>query len=105
MKSFLSTCILIILIFFNSVGFAQNFQIKSKSESIEIQDDSSFVNEITILFKKSNETRLYPIFYDTELEHISDVQLFEIKGRREKKLIVKNRNDENVKLDCNFKKV
>lgn len=99
MKSFLSTCILIILIFFNSVGFAQNFQIKSKSESIEIQDDSSFVNEITILFKKSNETRLYPIFYDTELEHISDVQLFEIKGRREKKLIVKNRNDENVKLD------
>lgn len=99
MKSFITAFILVFLFFYNLVGLAQNFQLKSKLESIKIQEDSSFVNEITINFEKSDELRLFPIFYDTDLEHISDVALFEQKGRRLKKLTLKNSYEEAVKID------
>ncbi len=99
MKSFINALILLFFAFYNLKGLTQNIHLKSKFEKIIIQEDSSFVNEITIIFKKSDEPRLYPIFYDTELEQISDIQLFVKKGRRLKQLSVKNIYEEDVKLD------
>lgn len=99
MKSFINALILLFFAFYNLKGLTQNIHLKSKLEKIIIQEDSSFVNEITIIFEKSDEPRLYPIFYDTELEQISDIQLFVKKGRHLKQLSVKNIYEEDVKLD------
>ena len=99
MKNFINALVLLFFIFYNLNGLTQNIHLKSKLEKIEILKDSSFVNEITIIFKKSDEQRLYPIFYDTELEQISDIQLFVKKGRRLKQLSVENIYEEDVKLD------
>lgn len=84
---------------FNLKGFAQNVQLKSQFEKIEVQEDSTFTNEITLVFKKSNETRYYPIFYDTELEQISNIKLFVQKGKRLKEQPIKNIFEDDVELD------
>ncbi|MBO6880523.1 transglutaminase-like domain-containing protein [Winogradskyella sp.] len=73
--------------------------MKSRVETIKIQEDSSFVNETTVVFSESDLPRLYPIFYDTELEEVSDIQLFEKKGRRLKKISIKKIIEEEVDLD------
>ena len=99
MKSFIKAFILFIIVFYNISGLAQNIHLISKFEKIKIQADSTFVNEITIIFKKSDEPRFYPIFYDTELEQVSDIRLFIKKGRRFKQLSVKKIYDEEVELD------
>lgn len=99
MKNFINAFILLIFVFFNLKGHTQNIHLKSKLEKFIVQEDSSFVNEITIIFEQSDEPRVYPIFYDTELEKIVDIQLFEIKKRRLKQLSVKNIYEEDVKLD------
>lgn len=98
MKSFINA--LILLLFTLSIkGFSQNIQLKSRFEKITIQKDSSFVNEITIIFKKSDTQRIYPIFYDTELEEISNIKLFRKKRKRLKQLDVKKIYEEDAKLD------
>ena len=99
MKSFIKAFILFIIVFYNISGLAQNIHLISKFEKIKIQEDSTFVNEITIIFKKSDEPRFYPIFYDTELEQVSDIRLFIKKGRRFKQRSVKKIYDEEVELD------
>jgi hypothetical protein len=78
---------------------SQNIEIKTKSERIEIREDSTFVNQITVEFKPSKLQRLYPIIYDYELEQISDIQLFEKKKRRLKEIPVGNIEEEKVELD------
>ncbi len=99
MKSSIAALILLFFAFHNLKGLAQNIHLKSKLEKIVIEEDSSFVNEVTIIFKKSNEPRLYPIFYDTELEEVSNIKIFAKKGRRQKQLPLKNIYEEDVKLD------
>ncbi len=99
MKSFKKVMILWVFIFCYSTGFTQNIQLKSKFEKIEIKEDSTFINEISILFKKSDAHRLYPIFYDTELEKVSNIRLYAKKGRRLKKLPVKDIIETDAKLD------
>ncbi len=99
MKNFINTVVLIFVVFYNLNGYSQNIRLKLKSEKIEIMEDSSFIKKITIIFKKSNKLRLYPIFYDTELERVSDIQIFEKKGKRLKPLSLRNVYEEDVKLD------
>ena len=99
MNSLFKVSVLLLLMCMFSVGSAQNMQIISKSEKIKILKDSTFVNEITINFPYSEEPRLYPIFFDTELEKVSSIELFEKKGRRLKKLALKKIKEEQVNLD------
>ncbi|WP_178985229.1 transglutaminase-like domain-containing protein [Winogradskyella helgolandensis] len=99
MNSMFRVSVLILLMCMYSLGFTQDMHIKSKSEHVQILKDSSFTNQITIHFPYSDEPRLYPIFYDTELEKVSDIQLFEIKGRRLKKITLKKIKEEQVNLD------
>lgn len=99
MERVINILILVFFVFCTSLCPAQNFQLASMSENIQIQKDSSFVNQVTILFKESDATRLYPIFYDTELEQISDIQLFEKKGSRLKKIVHVKTHEETVALD------
>jgi hypothetical protein len=95
----LKTIALFTSILFCLQGFSQNIAIKTKSESIEILKDSTFINQITVEFKESKIPRLYPIIYDIELEQISDIQLFEKKRRRLKDIPVGKIEEENVELD------
>ena len=88
-----------ITLFFNSIGNSQNLQLVSKTEKIKVLDDASFVNEITINFKKSDKIRLYPIFYDTKLEFISNIKIYSKRGRRYKKLTLKKIYEEDIDLD------
>jgi transglutaminase-like putative cysteine protease len=99
MKSITNTFILLFFVFFNLIGFAQNLHLKSKTEKIIVKEDSSFVKEITIMFKASDELRVYPIFYDTELERIADIQIFTKKRKRFKKKVAVKVYEENVELD------
>lgn len=99
MKSIINTLVLVFFIFYSLIGFSQDNHLKSKTERIVVKEDSSFVKEISITFKKSDKLRLYPIFYDTELERISDIQLFEKKRKRLKKLPVRKIFEENIELD------
>lgn len=91
--------ILFCFIMFYSIGFSQNLQIQSKTEKTIVKDDTSFVTEIKIIFKKSDVPRFYPILYDTELERVSDIQLFVKKRKRLKKLFTKIVREEDVELD------
>lgn len=91
--------ILIFLFLLNTVSYSQDLHIVSKTEKIKINDDTSFETEFTVLFKKIDEARLYPIFYDTELEKVTDIQLFEVKGKRTKPLAIQRIFEEDVKLD------
>lgn len=99
MKSFFKTITTFFFILFSIIGLAQDLHLKSKYEKIKILDDASFANEITVIFDKSDEIRVFPIFYDTELEQVSNIQLFEKKGKRYKKLVVRGIRDEEVTLD------
>lgn len=97
MKYFIN--LFILLLVNNSIVISQNIKLISKIEKVKVLDDNSFVKEITIHFKKSNDIRLYPIFYDTKLEYISNIKLFAKKGRRLKKLPLKKIFEEDVELD------
>ncbi|WP_339915996.1 transglutaminase-like domain-containing protein [Yeosuana marina] len=79
--------------------FSQNFSIKTKLENILIQKDTSFVKHVIVLLKESDETIVYPIFYDTELETVSDIHLYIKKGNRFK--LVKNNiiKESDIQLD------
>ncbi|WP_461597773.1 transglutaminase domain-containing protein [Winogradskyella sp.] len=80
-------------------GFSQDLHLTERSERIIIKKDSSFQTEVSIIFKKNENLRIYPIFYDTELEKVYDIELFEIKGKRLKKIKTKEIIEEDVKLD------
>ncbi|MGH1383978.1 transglutaminase-like domain-containing protein [Kordia sp.] len=99
MKRIHNTCTLLFFIFYSLIGFTQDLYLKSKEENIKIQKDSSFVKEIAITFEKSDELRYYPIFYDTELERVSDILLFGKKRKRFKNIVAVRTYDENVELD------
>lgn len=78
---------------------SQNIHLKSKLENIKVLEDSTFVNEISILFNKSTEDQFYPIFYDSELEKVSNIQLFEKKRTRFKSIDLNKVYEEDVELD------
>ena len=92
------TPLLLLFICLNAV-FGQELDIKSKEEKITVFKDSSFVTEITVDLAESDEFRSYPIFYDTELEEVKDIQLFVKKGKRFKKEELSIVLDEKVDLD------
>lgn len=102
----LKTISILICLLFCSQGISQNIEIKTKSEKIEVLKDSTFTNEITVEFKQSEVIRYYPIIYDSELEQISDIQLYEKKRKRLKEIPVGEIEEEKVELDyINSKKI
>ena len=92
--------ILVNLFFILSVnGLAQNIPIKSRLENILIMKDTSFVKNVSVSLKKSDKTIIYPIFYDSELEKITDIKVYIKKGKRfklEKNSVI---NEEDIELD------
>ena len=99
MKNLFKILLTFIFIFSTFRGYSQNIHIKSKIENIEVKEDSSFTKEITIKFNNSNESIIYPIFYDTELEKVFNIQLFVKKGKRLKKISLGKIYEEKVELD------
>ncbi|NRD23380.1 transglutaminase domain-containing protein [Winogradskyella litoriviva] len=99
MKSYFVPIITLLLTFYNLNGVSQNLHLKSKFEKIKIKEDSTFTNEIIVTFKKSDEVRIYPIFYDSELEEISNIRLYVKKGKRQKQIAIKKIYEQDVKLD------
>jgi len=94
-KSFFS-----LLLFFTSVrGIAQNISIGNRVEDIIIKEDTSFVKHVNVVIKESDETVSYPIFYDSELEKVSDIQVFSKKGKRYKPVKDKVVVEDDVKLE------
>ena len=100
MENFFSRLMFLILCFNASVnGFTQNLSIKTRSENIGIKKDSSFVNNVSVLLKSNEESIVYPIFYDGELEEITDIQVFSKKGKKyklQKKSVIR---EEDVEYD------
>ncbi|MGV6831395.1 MAG: transglutaminase-like domain-containing protein [bacterium] len=100
-KYYSSLSLLLFTIFFNvfNFGFTQELDIQSKSEYIEILKDSSYKQTKTVIFKPSKERRVYPIFYDTELEWISNIKLYQKKGSRYKEIKKLRIVEEDVKSE------
>ena len=78
---------------------AQDVAIKTKLEQVSIKKDSSFVNQVTVTLKKSDDVIVYPIFYDTELEKIENIQVFTKKGKRFKLVKEIILHEEDLKLE------
>lgn len=100
MIKFYNKLILVILCVILSINlFSQNIAIKNKLENVLIQNDTTFLKHVSVFLKSSDETIMYPIFYDAELETIYDIQLYEKKGKQFK--LIKNKviREEDVKLD------
>ncbi len=98
-NSFIKLTLLIIYFIFSVKGLAQNIPIKTRIENILIKKDTSFVKNVSVSLKKSDKTIIYPIFYDTELEKISDIQVFIKKGKRFKSVNNIIINEDDVELD------
>lgn len=93
---------LILLFFLAAISLdssAQSIPIKTRLENIIIKKDTSFVKNVSVSLKKTETTIIYPIFYDSELEEVSDIQVYIKKGKRFK--LVKDivMREEDVDLD------
>lgn len=99
MKNSKKVIFLLLVILCNAFGYTQDFHINSKSEKIEVKNDSSFIREVTIQFSKSEELRLYPILFDTELEKVFNIKIYRKKKNRLKELALGKVIEENVELE------
>lgn len=78
---------------------AQDLILSNLEEKIQIKKDSSFVKQVTVLIKPHEEHTVYPIFYDSELEEISNIKLYNRKGKRYKEIEDILILEEDVELD------
>ena len=63
-------------------GTAQNIPISTRLECIKIENDTSFIKNISISLKKNENDIVFPVFYDDELETVSNLKLYTKKGKR-----------------------
>ncbi|UZR97148.1 transglutaminase-like domain-containing protein [Chondrinema litorale] len=78
---------------------AQDFIIDTKSEEIQINKDTSYTKHISVILEMNESVTAFPIFYDSELEEITDLKVFIKKGKRfklDKNPII---SDDDVKID------
>lgn len=80
-------------------GTTQNIHIANRTEQIIIKEDSSFIRNISIAIKKSANEIIYPVFYDTELEEVSNFIISLTNGKRNKALKNVRIQDEDVDID------
>jgi hypothetical protein len=100
MRNFYYKFLLLLICFtFFFRGLAQDLQIKTEFEDIIIKKDTSFVKNISVLLKENNQAFVYPIVYDSELEKISNIQVFIKKGKRFKPLDKIKITEENLEFD------
>jgi hypothetical protein len=99
MKRITKTLITLLIVFCSTIGFTQELDVQSKTEKITVQPNAGFVTEVTVIFKKSEIERLYPIMFDTELERVRDIQLFTKKRKRFKRQISVEIIEEALDLD------
>jgi len=92
--------VLVILSFsVNVFVSAQDLHISKKTEDIQIINDTLFTREITVLLNQSSEETTFPIFYDYELEKISDIEVYVKRGNRFKLLQNPVIHTEDVELE------
>lgn len=61
---------------------SQDIHVGNRYEIIRINEDTTFERQVSVVLKKSDEIRFYPVFYDTELENISDIKTYTKKGNQ-----------------------
>ena len=86
-------------ILFHLKGTAQDIYISTKLENIRVLKDTTFTRTVSIGLKQSASQVIYPIFYDRELEEVSDIRLYLKKGKRfkpEKNPVI---TDNDVSID------
>nr|WP_299169574.1 transglutaminase-like domain-containing protein [uncultured Allomuricauda sp.] len=100
MKSFFIKSFFLLFSFATSIEvYCQDISIENRTEDIIIKKDTSFVKHVNVTFKESDQVVLYPIFYDSELEKISDIQVYTKKGSRFKPLKDKVVIEDDVELE------
>lgn len=83
---------------FHSKAGSQNIHVGNRYEIIRINEDTTFDRQVSVVVKKSDEIRYYPVIYDTELEDISDIKIFIKKGNQLKQT-KSTFHETDVKLD------
>lgn len=89
----------ILFLIFSAKGLSQDIPIKIISENILVGADTSFIKNVSVFFKKSDKTIVYPIFYDNEIEKLSDLKVYLKKGKRYKPLNNPFTKEEDIELD------
>lgn len=65
---------------------AQEIAVQKHVEHIQILKDTSFIRQIRVSLKENESPLLYPIFFDAELEKVSDIKVYLKKGKRYKEV-------------------
>lgn len=57
-------------------GISQSIQVRSLSEQIQVNSDTTYTINVAIILKENTEPLAYPVFYDHELEQVSDIKVY-----------------------------
>ena len=99
-RTFYLKQLLFFYLFFNPLcGFSQDISIKNTKEHIIVEKDTSFLRHVSITLKENDKVISYPIFYDSELEKISDIKVYTKKGKKFKQVTNPLVKEDNVNLD------
>jgi len=82
-----------------SNGNAQNIQISSRSEHIQVLNDTTYTVEVSVLLKATDEPVVYPIFYDHELEKVSNIKVYRKRRNRFREIKEPETAEETIELD------
>jgi hypothetical protein len=91
--------ILFVLITIRVIASGQNIHISSTTEKILIHEDTLFTNSVSIILKKSDQPIIYPVFYDTELEKVTDIKVYTKSRNRFKQVKNPVITEEAIDLD------
>ena len=82
-----------------SNGNAQNIQISSRSEHIQVLNDTTYTVEVSVLLKATDEALVFPIFYDHELEKVSNIKVYRKRRNSFREIKEPETAEETIELD------
>lgn len=89
--------VVVCMIFLNHLH-GQELSISNLKETYQVLADTSFVKTVNIKVRAQEAAYQFPIIYDTELETVTDIQVYEKKGRRYK-VTQPSIREEEIKLE------
>lgn len=74
----------ILTLLFSISALVSAQSISTKIEKVIITSDTLYTRDITVYIKANSEDKAYPIIYDGKLEKVSNIVVYEKKGKRYK---------------------
>lgn len=98
-QHFLKLLLSSFIFFIITQSSAQNLSIKTKQERIKINNDTTYSKDVSVLLNKSSKAIAFPIFYDQQLEEVSNIKVYLKKGKRFKQNKTPYIKEDKLELD------